>query len=88
VEDVAQLNAREQLLAEGYFGRQLAEVRFIRATRSIPDEALSPPTVKARKLALNTLPRNGMGHDFDFEIGTWKIHRKRLDPRLTGWLGY
>jgi hypothetical protein len=23
-------------------------------------------------------------HDFDFEIGTWKIHLKRLDHRLTG----
>jgi hypothetical protein len=56
------LNAHEQLLAEGYFGRKLAEMRFIRATRSIPDEALSPPTLKARKLALNTLPRNGMGN--------------------------
>jgi hypothetical protein len=27
-------------------------------------------------------------HNFDFEIGTWKIHRKRLDHRLTGLLGY
>jgi hypothetical protein len=23
-------------------------------------------------------------HDFDFEIGTWKIHLKRLESRLTG----
>ena len=23
-------------------------------------------------------------HDFDFEIGTWKIHLKRLDGRLVG----
>jgi hypothetical protein len=23
-------------------------------------------------------------HDFDFEIGTWKIHLKRLQSRLTG----
>jgi hypothetical protein len=23
-------------------------------------------------------------HDFDFEIGTWKIHLKRLDQRLVG----
>jgi hypothetical protein len=23
-------------------------------------------------------------HDFDFELGTWKIHLKRLDHRLTG----
>jgi hypothetical protein len=23
-------------------------------------------------------------HDFDFEIGSWKIHLKRLDSRLTG----
>ncbi len=23
-------------------------------------------------------------HDFDFEIGTWKIHLKRLEKRLAG----
>src|SRR5436305_488989 len=23
-------------------------------------------------------------HDFDFEIGTWKIHLKRLDHRMVG----
>jgi hypothetical protein len=23
-------------------------------------------------------------HDFDFEVGTWKIHLKRLDQRLSG----
>ena len=23
-------------------------------------------------------------HDFDFEIGTWKIHLKRLDHRFVG----
>ncbi len=27
--------------------------------------------------------RNGQ-HDFDFEIGSWKIHLKRLDGRLVG----
>jgi hypothetical protein len=28
-------------------------------------------------------PRDGQ-HDFDFELGTWKIHLKRLDHRLVG----
>jgi hypothetical protein len=64
------LNAHEQLLAEGYFGRKLAEMRFNRATRSIPDEALSPPTVKARKLAQKTPAERDGQHDSDFEIGT------------------
>jgi len=29
------------------------------------------------------LPRDGQ-HDFDFEIGTWKTHLKRLQHPLTG----
>src|SRR5262245_22965147 len=35
-------------------------------------------------------PRDGQ-HDFDFEIGTWKTHLKRLQHPLTGsstWVEY
>ena len=28
-------------------------------------------------------PRDGQ-HDFDFELGTWNMHLKRLDHRLVG----
>ena len=31
-----------------------------------------------------TAPTHDGQHDFDFEIGTWKIHLKRLDHRLVG----
>ena len=37
-----------------------------------------------------TTPRDGQ-HDFDFEIGTWKTHLKRLQRPLTGsttWVEY
>ena len=37
---------------------------------------------EASKTSLAT-QRDGQ-HDFDFEIGTWKIHLKRLDRRLVG----
>ena len=29
-------------------------------------------------------PAHDGQHDFDFEVGTWKIHLKRLDHRLVG----
>jgi hypothetical protein len=31
-----------------------------------------------------TLTERDGQHDFDFEVGTWKIHLKRLDHRLVG----
>jgi hypothetical protein len=34
--------------------------------------------------AANTAAQAGGQHDFDFEIGTWKIHLKKLDHPLTG----
>src|SRR6202045_4577051 len=41
------LNAYEQLLAEGYFETFVGAGTCV--ARSIPDDTLSPPTVKARK---------------------------------------
>jgi hypothetical protein len=32
----------------------------------------------------HTAPEHDGQHDFDFEVGTWKIHLKRLDHRLVG----
>ena len=36
------------------------------------------------KAAQQTPAEHDGQHDFDFEIGTWKIHLKRLDRRLAG----
>lgn len=46
---------------------------------------LSPPA-----LAQDAPPRDGQ-HDFDFEIGTWRTHLRRLQNPLTGstkWVEY
>jgi hypothetical protein len=48
--------------------RALAQQNSETATTSVPHTATEP---------------DGQ-HDFDFEIGTWKIHLKRLDHRLVG----
>jgi hypothetical protein len=36
------------------------------------------------KSSLQTSPQRDGQHDFDFEVGTWKIHLKRLEQRLAG----
>jgi len=46
-----------------------------------PLQGLAQQNSNAAKTA--SQPRDGQ-HDFDFEIGTWKIHLKRLDHRLVG----
>ena len=38
----------------------------------------------AKVSAQHTAAEHDGQHDFDFEIGTWKIHLKRLDHRLVG----
>jgi hypothetical protein len=38
----------------------------------------------AKTTVQHTAPEHDGQHDFDFEIGTWKIHLKRLDRRLVG----
>jgi len=42
-----------------------------------------PAETKAKPHADPAGQQDGQ-HDFDFEIGTWKIHLKRLQSRLTG----
>jgi hypothetical protein len=46
---------------------------------------LAWPNPNAAKTSVQHTRAERVGqHDFDFEIGTWKIHLKRLEHRLTG----
>jgi hypothetical protein len=50
-----------------------------------PLQGLSQENSGAAKTSnQQTLTEHDGQHDFDFEIGTWKIHLKRLEHRLTG----
>ena len=57
-----------------------------------PSQAVSPPGLANSKLNAQQTPKERDGqHDFDFEIGTWKTHLKRLVHPLTGstnWVEY
>jgi hypothetical protein len=46
-------------------------------------QGLAQQNADTGKTSVQNTPRDGQ-HDFDFEIGTWKIHLKRLDGRLVG----
>jgi len=48
--------------------------------QGIAQENSGPSTTSAKQPRAE---RDGQ-HDFDFEIGTWKIHLKRLEHRLVG----
>jgi hypothetical protein len=50
-----------------------------------PSRGMAQQTSGAATTSVKQPPAERDGqHDFDFEIGTWKIHLKRLDHRLTG----
>jgi len=49
----------------------------------LPAQALAQQNSDAAKTESQTRQRDGQ-HDFDFEIGNWKIHLKRLTHPLTG----
>jgi hypothetical protein len=50
-----------------------------------PDRGFAQQNSRAAKISLQEAATEHDGrHDFDFEIGTWKIHLKRLDHRLAG----
>src|SRR5258708_19588788 len=48
-----------------------------------PLQGLAQQNSEASKTGVQHVEHDGQ-HDFDFEIGTWKIHLKRLDHRLVG----
>jgi hypothetical protein len=50
-----------------------------------PFQGLAQQNSDTAKTSVQHTPAERDGqHDFDFEIGTWKIHLKRLEHRLTG----
>ena len=50
-----------------------------------PFQGLAQQSSEAAKAVVQHTPAEHDGQrDFDFEIGTWKIHLKRLDHRLSG----
>ena len=50
-----------------------------------PLQGLAQQNSEASKTSVQHTPTQRAGQrDFDFEIGTWKIHLKRLDHRLVG----
>jgi hypothetical protein len=58
-------------------GGKTWEVNWIATDTRVTNESA------AAKRGLQPAASNGQ-HDFDFEIGTWKIHLKRLEQRLAG----
>ena len=51
----------------------------------LPLQGLARQNSDAAKTSVRQTPTQHDGqHDFDFEMGSWKIHLKRLEHRLTG----
>jgi hypothetical protein len=65
-------------------GGKTWEVNWIATDTRMKDEPASQNSDASKSnLQPATIPRNGE-HDFDFEIGKWKIHLSRLKDRLAG----
>src|SRR6201986_5359639 len=58
-------------------GGKTWEVNWVATDTRMTNESEAPRT------SLHPAASNGQ-HDFDFEIGTWKIHLSRLEDRLAG----
>jgi hypothetical protein len=58
----------------------------------LPLQGLAQQNSDVAKTSVGQAPTQHDGqHDFDFEMGSWKIHLKRLEHRLTGsttWVEY
>ena len=51
----------------------------------LPLQGLAQQNSDAAEPSVRQAPTQHDGqHDFDFEMGSWKIHLKRLEHRLTG----
>jgi hypothetical protein len=50
----------------------------------LPLQGLTQNSDASKTSAQHAAAEHDGQHDFDFEIGTWKIHLKRLDRRLVG----
>jgi hypothetical protein len=60
------------------------EVNWITTDTRVKDKS-SQQSSDASKSGIQNRPSEGDGqHDFDFEIGSWKIHLSRLQDRLAG----
>jgi hypothetical protein len=56
-----------------------------------PSQVFAQSKPEASRITLQTLKARDGQHDFDFEIGTWKTHLRRLLKPLTGsttWVEY
>jgi hypothetical protein len=60
-------------------GGKTWEVNWIATDTRVKDESAA----SRRSIQPTPTERDGQ-HDFDFELGNWKIHLKRLQSRLTG----
>src|SRR5579864_9032798 len=49
-----------------------------------PFQGFAQQNSAASTTSAKQTPEHDGQHDFDFEVGTWKIHLKRLDHRLVG----
>ena len=58
---------------------------------TLPVDALAPPRNSPSSTTVSPAPQHDGAHDFDFLIGDWKAHVRRLPDRLDGsntWVEY
>jgi hypothetical protein len=63
---------------------------FLASSSGYSHSVRMPPACKQKNAPEERVPRDG-SHDFDFEIGSWKTHLRRLVKPLTGsttWVEY
>jgi len=77
------VNLGERVHFAQYFVRTYLLGSLIAAAYSVPVLAQTDSGVAKAGLPRAADERDGQ-HDFDFEIGTWKIHLSRLQDRLAG----